>query len=186
MTGGTLLAVRRGASILIAAALLVLPGTALARQTSVVGTVTGDTAGLPFSFGAFGKKVVKGKLVAKKVNSFTATADIHCFDAAGNQISSTEYNNLPVSALGTLRLSKRQNFDGFARAGGWDITVSGVLRNGKAHGLFAVAQGTKGSAGYCSTGTFANAAVQWTARQVRLVCTGADLAARPLCTTPRS
>ena len=75
---------------------------------------------------------------------------------------------------------------GFARAGGWDITVSGVLRNGKAHGLFAVAQGTKGSAGYCSTGTFANAAVQWTARQVPLVCTGAELAARPLCTTPRS
>ena len=176
---------RRGLSILIAVAVLVLPGTALARQTSVVGTVTGDTAQLPFSFGAFGKKVVNGKVAAKQVNSFAATADVHCFDPAGNQISSTEYNNLPVAALGTLRLSKRQNFTGFASAGGWDITVSGVLRKGKAHGLFSVQQGTKGSPGYCSTGTFANAAVRWTAREVPLVCTGAELGARPACTTPR-
>ena len=165
---GSLLAVRRGASILVAAAILVIPATAFARQASVVGTVAGDTARLPFSFGAFGKKVVKGKVVAKKVGSFTATADIHCFDPAGNQISSTEYNDLPVSALGTLRLSNRQNFDGFARSGGWDITVSGSLRKGKAHGLFAASQGTKGSPGYCSTGTFTNAAIQWTAKEIPL------------------
>jgi hypothetical protein len=172
-------------SILAAAVVLALPAAAMARQTNVIGTVTGDTTQVPFSFGAFGKKVKKGLLVATKVGSFTGGADVHCFNPTGNQISSTTYNQLPIAALGTLKLRKGGAFQGHAVSGPWDITLSGVLRKGKANGLLAVQQGTKGSPGFCSTGTFNDAAVPWSAREVPLVCTGASLTARPLCATPR-
>jgi hypothetical protein len=172
--------------MVIAIAALAFPAAAIARQANVIGTVAGDSARLPFSFGAFGKKVKKGLVIPKKVGSFTAGADIRCFNPAGSQISSTQYSQLPIAAVGTLKLNKSGGFQGHAVSGGWDITVSGILRKGKGIGSLAVQQGTKGSPGFCSTGTFNDAAVTWRAREVRLVCTGAELATRPLCAPPRS
>jgi hypothetical protein len=177
--------VRRGISIVIVAATLAVPAMASAASRTYVGNVSGDTSGTAsFTFKADGHVSKKGKFVPRGVKGFTATVPFSCFDTAGNQISTSTRSDLSFGALGVTLVRKHGGFAKGPVGTPQSVTVSGTLKKGRGSGTVSVTQGVKGTAGYCSTGTYADPSVAWTAKLVPLACAGAELGPRPLCTGP--
>lgn len=161
---------RRGVSILAAGALLAFPGSASGFSGTYTGDVAGDTSpdsSLHFTARAhFTKRGAGGKFVPTRVRNFAVAVQFSCFDAAGTQLSSARRDDLAPGFFDGLKVSKKGKFRGAAPTPtGLTYTASGRLNrtNGKATGTLQITEGQKGSIGYCSTGTFANPVVHWTA-----------------------
>jgi len=155
-------------------AFAILLTTATARtSTSAVwkGDFAGDTSNVSsLIFSATGKLNKKGKFVTKRVDHFDVAVQFSCFDAAGNVTSTSRRDDLPpgetIGGEG-LKVSNRGRFAGTAGTtiiGGPDYTATGLLRKGKGSGTMQITQGQKGTAGYCSTGTFADPTLAWKAK----------------------
>jgi hypothetical protein len=167
--------VRRGISALFAVAVLVLPGSAYATSSIWTGDFAGDTS-TDFSliFSANGKFNKKGKFISKRVSVFDPAVQFSCFDAVGNVTSASRRDDLAPGFSAGLKVSKKGRFAGTAPTPtGLTYTATGSLRKGKGHGTMQITQGQRGAAGYCSTGTFADPTVSWTAKLIPPVCSGA-------------
>src|SRR5262249_27409985 len=148
--------VRRGTTaLLIVAGILALPASAVARTVPFTGDITNDPSPSEnFSFVAAGKLTKKGTLRhAKTVQGFTATVTVNCFDAAGNRTSSRTRSDLPLGGIGTLRVAGG-SFLGQSNPAGASFAVTGTVRKKTASGTLTASQGEKGTANYCTTGTF--------------------------------
>jgi hypothetical protein len=166
--------VRRGISLLVVAGALVLPGSALATSTVWTGDFAGDTS-TEFSliFSANGKFNKKGKFITKGVKAFDVAVQFSCFDVVGSIISSSRRDDLAPGFSAGLKVSKKGRFAGTAATPtGLTYTAAGLLRKGKGGGTMQITQGQKGAPGYCSTGTFADPTVSWTAKLIPPVCVG--------------
>lgn len=161
-------------SIAIAALALLLPASALATSAVYTGDFAGDTSpDFSLTFQAKGKVNNKGKFVPRRVRNFDVALTFSCFDAAGNQISSSRRDDLAPGFFDGLRVSRKGRFAGTAPTPtGLTYTGAGLLRKGKGRGTLQITQGVKGSAGYCSTGTFADPTVAWSAKLIPPACPG--------------
>jgi hypothetical protein len=171
--------VRRGITALVVAGALLLPASALATSALWTGDFAGDTS-TDFSliFSAKGKVNKKGKFQTRRVSAFDVAVQFSCFDAAGNTTSSARRDDLAPGFPAGLKVSKKGRFAGTATIpAGLTYTAAGTLRKGKGSGTMQITQGTKGTAGYCSTGTFADPTVSWKAKLIPPVCGGAAPAA---------
>jgi hypothetical protein len=163
--------VRRGTTaLLITAGLLALPASALARMVPFTGDIVNDPSPSEnFSFVAAGKLTKKGKLHAKSVQGFNATVTFSCFDAVGNRTSSKTRSDLPLNGIGTLQVAGG-SFMGQSNPAGASYAVTGTVRKKTASGTLTASQGQKGTANYCTTGTFDDPTVTWTAALIPPVC----------------
>ena len=173
--------------MLIAAAALLLPGSALASGRIAVGDVAGNTSPeASFAFDVFGKFNKKGKFVPREASGFEVTVDFNCWDAAGNLLSTTRRSDLPFGLMNAAKVGKRGGFHTAALldGGSRSVAVLGTFRKGKATGTVGAVEGsaTTPPGAHCSTGTFTDPAIAWTARLISPVCGSA--AERSRCIAP--
>jgi hypothetical protein len=171
-------------SLIAAGLLLALPASSLGASRTYAGDFTGDTSSAAsLTFGAAGK-VRHGKFVPVKVRNFDVAVQFSCFDAAGHQISTARRDDLAPGFFSGVRVRKGY-FQGVSTTP-TGLTYSGsghFNRKGRANGVLAITQGQRGTDGYCTTGTFGNASIEWRAKPVPLACSA--VSAAPLCATPR-
>jgi hypothetical protein len=154
---------RRISCISGAAVLLAFPASAAGFSGTYTGDLAGDTD--PTYSLAFSARV-KERPIPTRVRKFRVTAQFSCFDAAGTQVSSTRRNDLAPGFIDGLRVSRKGRFRGTSpTATGLTYVVTGRLRRDdpRANGTLQITQGTKGADGYCSTGSFVEPTVPWTA-----------------------
>jgi hypothetical protein len=156
-------------SLLAGLALLAFPTSAFAFSGTYTGDFAGDTSpeySLTFTARAhFAKPHAEGRFVPTKVRDFEVALQFSCFDTAGAQVSTARRDDLAPGFFDGLKVNKKGRFSGNASTPtGLTYSGSGRLRQtGKASGTLQITQGLKGSPGYCSSGTFADPTVQWTA-----------------------
>jgi hypothetical protein len=170
-------------SILAGLAVLMFPASASAVRVIYAGDVAGDTSSTAsFTFSAKGKFTKKGRFVPAKASGFDATLPFTCFDATGNVTSTSTRDDLPFDLAGPAGVTKKGHFFGakIIQSPYASYTVSGTLRKGKASGILWAQQGVKNTGPACSTGTFADPNVTWTAKLIPPVCSAAASAV-PLC-----
>jgi hypothetical protein len=171
-------------AILVGLAALSLPASALATTVAWVGDVAGDTSSShSLTFEAKGKTNRKGRFIATRVRDFEATVTLNCFDPAGTVVSSTRRDDLAPGFFGGLAVRKQMFFGTAPTPTGLSYTVSGHLGRRKGDGALSITQGQRGTAGYCSTGTFDDPVIVWNAKLIPPAC--GRSAERRLCTTPR-
>jgi hypothetical protein len=150
--------------------MLALPATAIARTVAFTGDIVGDPSpDQNFTFQSTGKLTKKGKFFAKTAGNFTADVTVSCFDAAGNRTSSRARSDLPLSGIGPLQVAGG-SFLGQSNPSGASYAVTGTVRKKTASGTLTASQGQKGTANYCTTGSFADPTVTWTATLIPPVC----------------
>jgi hypothetical protein len=170
-------------AILIGLVVLSMPASALATTINWVGDVVGDTSpDHSLTFQAKGKMSKKGRFIFSRVRDFDVAATISCFDAAGNVVGSGRRDDLAPGFFGGLPVRKQMFFGSAPTPTGLTYTASGHLGKRRGDGALSITQGTKGTDGYCSTGTFADPVVRWKADLIPPVC--ARSATRPLCSGP--
>ena len=143
---------------------LTLPTSAVAFSAKYTGDFAGDTSpeySLVFKTGQIKKK----DKFPKRVRDFKVTVEFSCFDSAGVLLSAVRRNDLAPGFFDGLKVGKGRLFSGTAvTPTGLTYSVAGQLGpEGEASGSMQITQGQKGSDNYCSTGTFADPNVQWTA-----------------------
>jgi hypothetical protein len=155
--------------------LLALPVSAGAATRTVAGDFAGDTSATSsLIFKAKGKVNSKGRFIPRRVRDFEASTTYTCFNQNGNPGSTKNLNDLAPGFFNGLRVNKKGFFSGSAvTPTGITYTVDGRIRKGKAHGSLAATQGQKGSNDYCSTGTFNEPALLFTAKLIPPACSGA-------------
>jgi hypothetical protein len=156
-------------SLVAATVVLALPASAFGFSGTYTGDFAGDTDpaySLTFTARAhFTEDHARGKFVVTRVRDFVAAVQFSCFDASGAQISGSRRDDLAPGFFDGLKVTRKWRFTGTEPSPtGLSYTVAGRLGGkGKARGTMQITQGKKGSDGYCSTGSFADPTVLWTA-----------------------
>jgi hypothetical protein len=160
--------VRKGAStLLIAAGLLGVPSSAVGARVTFTGHIAGDTS-TAITLTVLGNRTDKRKFIPVKVSSLRATVDFTCFDGAGNVVSTSKRSDLPFGQIPPAKVTKKGGFFSALIADGGSSTyqIKGRLRKGKASGELGAIQNPsfQPNGPHCSTGSFSNVRVTWTAK----------------------
>ena len=166
-------------------AALALPATSLAASRVYEGPLSGNTnPNGTITFGANGT-LKKNRFVPKRIDDLDAQVQFNCYDAAGHQVSTSVRTDLAPGFFGGQKVNKNGTFQGTSMTPtGLTYTASGRFHKRTANGTLAITQGQKGTNGYCSTGTFADPNISWSAVGIPPAC-GDSAEARPLCTVPK-